>query len=134
MPSAFRVISRFLPLLLIPAIIFISGCAGLSVNSIDGMYADSNATYFTDLENGSILYMEPTVPGYHQLYQGHYTVNGSCINITLTHFLSPDNIFQTMNETKRILTKVDNFHLLTPDGTLLTRLRRVSINKSLQNH
>lgn len=104
--------------------VFISGCAGLQgIPSLDGIYADSNATHLVDLENGSILYMQPTGPGHHQFYRGSYTLDGSRIPVTLTHVLAGDNSFQPLNETiGLVLTRPDAHHIMAPDGARLTRL------------
>jgi hypothetical protein len=107
------------------AVVFISGCAGpQGIPSLDGIYADSNATHLVDLENGSILYMQPTGPGHHQFYRGSYTFDGSSqISVTLTHMLAGDNSFKPLNETiGLVLTRPDAHHIMAPDGALLTRL------------
>lgn len=105
------------------AIVFISGCTGPPDGAVDGIYADTNATHLVDLENGSILFMQPTGPGHHQFYRGSYTLEGSHINVTLTHVLTGDNTFQPVNETiGLVLNRPDAHHLRAPDGARLNRL------------
>jgi hypothetical protein len=105
------------------AMVFLSGCASSPGGPVDGIYADNNATHLVDLENGSILYMQPTGPGHHQFYRGSYTLDGSRINVTLTHVLAGDNTFQPVNESiGLVLTRPDAHHLAAPDGARLNRL------------
>jgi len=129
-----QIIKIFFPLFIIPAMILCPGFIHSSDMVIDGNYADNNASYYADLQNGSIIFMQPTIPGYHQVYRGCYTINGNNVNIILTHKLNANNTFEEMNKTELDLLWVDNYHLETYDGTRLNRLKRVSTNNSPHNN
>jgi cytochrome c biogenesis protein ResB len=55
MPFGVPIIRKSRLILLIIAIISISGCVGTSSNAIEEYYADKNGSCYADLKNGSIF-------------------------------------------------------------------------------
>lgn len=112
-------------IVLIMAALTAAGCTGSQVASsktMSGQYADSNADYIVTFHDPDIIgYIGLNGPGDNQFYGGHYTVDGTDIRVKLVSKEVGKGAFQDIQEIDMILTIVDDTHIKTPGGVLLTK-------------